>query len=155
MKKMKLVEVAKSAFSGLSKENVQVILEMIKSEVADIKLTAESRKLAAKELNTDEKTAQGWQTVADIFKHVDTVELAKKYPDAAAATLKTALSIVGIFFGPAKTVACLLPEKVAAKIVEFSGIATPEHIVHEIAKSQAKKAKTAGTAMPEKESEES
>ena len=76
MKKMKLVEVAKSAFSGLSKENVQVILEMIKSEVADIKLTAESRKLAAKELNTDEKTAQGWQTVADIFKHVDTVELA-------------------------------------------------------------------------------
>lgn len=151
------VEVADEVIKNVPDEAVDDIMGAIQKEVDDYKLTKEMRKKIIDETGADEATVNKWQTVADVIQHVDTVELAKKHPGATASAVKVAATVIGICIPPAlpvTAVVAVLPQNVAAKIVQYAGMATPEHIVHTIAKRQAEKKRAKLLALPEGQKEE-
>ena len=117
------------------------LIEAVKEEIGDYKLTREMRKNAAKELGVDEETASGWQKMVDVLDHIDTVELAKKHPEKINKGLKVASQIAGTFFAPVGKIGDWMPEKAGAKAVEIAGSLTPEHLLNTYAKHRIKKEK--------------
>lgn len=108
----------------------------MKEEYSDYKLTKEMRQQLQKELNVTDETASNWQSVVDVLDHIDLTELARKHPEEIGKAAKTITSIVGCVFAPVGVAGNLIPEDAAAKIIEYSGMLLPTHIVNRIAKKQ-------------------
>lgn len=117
-------------------ENFQQIISVIKEEYNDYKLTKEMRQQLQEELNVSVETANNWQSVVDVLDHIDLTELAKKHPEEIGKATKTITSIVGCVFAPVGIAGNLVSEEAAAKIVEYSGMLLPTHIVNKIVKKQ-------------------
>lgn len=119
---------------------LNIAMSVVKKEYGEFKLTQDMRQNLAKELGVSEESADGWQTVVDILDHIDLHELAKKHPDKIGMVSKTIVGIITCFF-PAASVAALAPEDFLAKMVEFAGILTPEHLVKIFAQKQIERNK--------------
>lgn len=117
-------------------ENFQQIISVMKEEYSDYKLTKEMRQQLQNELNVTDETASNWQSVVDVLDHIDLTELARKHPEEIGKAAKTITSIVGCVFAPVGVAGNLIPEDAAAKIIEYSGMLLPTHIVNRIAKKQ-------------------
>lgn len=128
--------------NATNKETVnalQDIVSVIKEEYNDYQLTKEMRLQIQKELNVSEETVNSWQTIVDVLDHIDITELARKHPEEIGKTAKTITSIIGCVFAPVGIVGNMIPEDSAAKIIEYSGMLLPSHIVNTIAKKQLEK----------------
>lgn len=138
-------------------------IDVVKKEYGNFMLTNEMRRELAKELGVSEECADGWQRVVDVLDHIDINALAKKHPEAIGKISKTIMGIILSIFpiaAPAKAIAGIAPEDFLAKVVEFAGILTPEHLVKIFAQKQVEKnkakreqAKNAGIEQPSKFSE--
>ncbi len=131
-------------FAAFSPQAIRDIYQVMQEEIQDYKLTQEMRKEAAEKLGVDAETANGWKNAADILKHFDTVELAQRHPDEAGNTLKIIAAILAVAVPPSVLITgtvSALPKEMTAKIVEFSGYLTPEHIMNGIAAHFSKKKK--------------
>lgn len=115
-------------------------LDVVKKEYGDYKLSKEMRMELAQELDESEECTDGWQTVVDILNHIDINELAKKHPENIGKVSKTVVSIISCIF-PSVSFATIVPEDFLAKMVEFAGVLTPEHLVNILAKMQIEKNK--------------
>ena len=115
------------------------LIDDFRERFQNLKLNLRTRKKIAKSLSIDEKKALNWKTVGDIFSFLDTSTLARDHPEEASRLLKIVAGIVGIAFPVALPITgaiILLPTNVAAKLVEYLGKPTPEHVVHAIADYQ-------------------
>ena len=136
----KWVAMALDKIGELPAKAVEEVVSAVREEAGGLKVDVELRREAAQNLSADEKAANGWATVNDIIRHIDTAELAKKHPEAASTILKTVLGVVSLSCPvcvPIFGAVAVLPPKTAAKIVEYSGMPTPEHLLHEVAKAKA------------------
>lgn len=118
---------------------MQKTITIMKEEYGDFKLTKKMRKQLQEELGETQETVNGWQTVVDVLDHIDMTELAKKHPEEIGKAAKTIASFIGNVFPIVKIIGNALPEDFAAKIIEFAGMATPEHIINTIGKKQLQK----------------
>ena len=133
-------EVVQNIVTEESINALSTALDVVKKEYGDYKLTKEMRYELANELGESEECADGWQTVVDILNHIDINELAKKHPEKIGKVSKTIINIISSFC-PALSFANVVPEDFLAKLVEFAGILTPEHLVNIFAKKQVERNK--------------
>jgi len=130
---------AKKVGNRVSDDSVNSLYELIKEEVGSYKLTKEMRQEAAAKFGVDQETANGWQTVVDVLDHIDMVSLAEKHPEKITSIVTAVLDVVGIFFPIASLASAAverMPKESAAKIVGLLAKATPEHVLHSIAKKK-------------------
>ena len=135
-------QISKIVSEEMAAEQDNKLVDDLRERFQSLKLNLRTRKKIAKSLSIDEKKALNWKTVGDIFSFLDTSTLARDHPEEASRILKIVAGIVGIAFPVALPVTgaiILLPTKVAAKLVEYLGKPTPEHIVHAVADYQAEK----------------
>ena len=118
-------------------EGVQTIFGVISKEAEELRLDALKREVIAQQCGVKDTEADSWQTAADVIKHFDMSELAKKHPQAAKNALISILSI----FPPTRVVAGLamaVPDDVLSGILGFSLAASPDHLVNMLVQHQAK-----------------
>lgn len=110
-------------------EGVKTIFGVFAQESQEFKLDQERKRFLREELHLQDVDLNSWQNAADIIRHLDLYELNRKHPQAAKNTLVTVLSI----FPPTKIVAGLcdtVPDETLSKILGFSLIASPDHLVN-------------------------
>lgn len=124
----------------------QAIVNAVKEEVADYKLTREMRTQAMQEFGVDEATVNGWQTVSDLMDHLDLVELAKRHPEEINRTIASVLSFLSFIpvVGALHRVIEKLPDSVLPKLVQTVGLLSPEHILNVISKKRLEKKERVG-----------
>lgn len=123
-------------------DDILEAVEFIKNEFGQIRIPRRKRARLGEALEVSKEESDTWGTIADVFSHIDTSELAKKNPKAAAIIWKTVSAVIALAFpitAPVAGLIAALPENVAGKVVELSGVATPEHIVHTVAEKKRKK----------------
>ena len=110
-------------------EGVKTIFGVFAQESQEFKLDQERKRFLREELHLQDVDLNSWQNAADIIRHLDLYELNRKHPQAAKNTLVTVLSI----FPPTAIVAGLcsaVPDETLSKILGFSLIASPDHLVN-------------------------
>ncbi len=110
-------------------EGVKTIFGVFAQESQEFKLDQERKRFLREELHLQDVDLNSWQNAADIIRHLDLYELNRKHPQAAKNMLVTVLSI----FPPTKIVAGLcdtVPDETLSKILGFSLIASPDHLVN-------------------------
>lgn len=120
----------------MNPEGVQTIFGVISKEAEEFRLDTQKREILAQECGIKDSEAASWQTAADVIKHFDTAELVQKHPQAAKNALIGILSI----FPPTRVVAGLtmaVPDDVLSKILGFSLLASPDHLVNMLVQHQA------------------
>lgn len=126
---------------NMPEETLGELLDVVENEIGEYKLDENARKEAKEQLGTDDGTAEKWETIRDVLKHIDSVELAKKYPGTTKKAVNTVLSIVGCFFPvvlAADAVVAEMPDSIVSKLVQIAGSATPEHLLHKASDLMAK-----------------
>lgn len=123
-----------------SLNTLNTAIDIVKKEYGDYKLTREMRQAMAEELGVSNECADRWQKVADILDHVDMNELAKRHPEAIGKVSKSIVGIIACIF-PAARFAETVSEDYLAKIVEFAGILSPEHLANIYIKKHIEKSK--------------
>ena len=63
-------------------EGVQTIFGVISKEAEEFRLDTLKREILAQQCGVKDSEAESWQTAADVIKHFDMSELAKKHPEA-------------------------------------------------------------------------
>ena len=150
-------QITKIVGEEMTNEQENKLIDDLRERFQNLKINLKTRKRIAKSLSVDEKRAMDWKTVGDVFSFFDTSSLAKDHPQEAARILKIVAGIVGVAFPvtlPVTGTILVLPAPVAAKLVEYLGKPTPEHVVHKIADYQAEKYRDALTeSTPETEND--
>ncbi len=134
------VQVVEELSTENAVKSMEETINIVRQEYGNYKITQKMREELKEELGVDAEVANGWEKVSDIFDHIDIYELVKRHPEAMGKVARWVASIVGMFFGPVGTVAHNIPDELAAKIVGFAGLLTPEHWMNVIAKAQVHKA---------------
>ena len=140
MKKEQYELIAKT-IENASEEDDFEILDVYADKIKNLKLNVNNRKLLAKQLNVDEKTALNWQIVSDVFSFIDVSTLAEEHPKEAANTLKLVVGILAVMFPifiPISAVVVALPYDKCAALLVWLSKPTPEHVVHKIAEKKSK-----------------
>ncbi len=140
-KQEKVVDITAQLTKDETLESLEETINFVRQEYGEYEVTPKMREELQNELEVDAEIAKGWKKVTDILDHIDLCELAKKHPEAIGKIGRGVASIIGFFVGPVGTVANKVPHKITAKVVEFAGFLTPEHILNIIAKSQIKRAR--------------
>lgn len=110
-------------------EKLRGVADFAMENLNDIKLSKEEY---AKAFNVPVEEVTRLEMVDDILRHFDTNELAREHPEVASTTWKTVSVIAGLACTYAVIPAAIvnmLPDKHAAKVVEYSGILTPSHLI--------------------------
>ncbi len=113
-------------------------------KVKEINVNFKARRAIAKTLDIEEIHALRWKTVGDIFSFLDTSTLAKEHPKEFATTFKSAATTIGNIFPIIKPIMNAIkkvPDEKLARVLEWLGKPTPEHVAHVVAnkKSEGKK----------------
>ena len=132
----KTIEAATMGINAIEEEKDSKLAKDISEKLCRVKVNYQMRKSLAKKLSIDEKRALEWKIIADVFGCIDTATLAREHPKDCAKIVKTIASIVGIFF-PVFLVVDAFPASTCAKIVEYAGTFTPEHLIHTKAQEMA------------------
>lgn len=135
-------KISKIVGEEMVNEQDNKLIDDLQDRFQKLKLNLQTRKRIAKSLSIDEKKAMNWKTVGDVFSFIDTSDLAQHHPEEASRLLKIIAGIVGVAFPvtlPVTGAILVLPPMVAAKLVEYLGKPTPEHVVHKLADYQAEK----------------
>ncbi len=117
-------------------QSMEDTINIVRQEYGNYKITKEMRKELEKEFGVDSTVSNGWEKVSDILDHIDVYEVVKRHPEAMGKVARSIASVIGLFFGPVGTIAHNIPDELAAKIIGFAGILTPEHWLNVIAKAQ-------------------
>jgi len=139
-------KISKIVGEEMVNEQDNKLIDDLRDRFQKLKLNLQTRKRIAKSLSIDEKKAMNWKTVGDVFSFIDTSDLAQHHPEEASRLLKIIAGIVGVAFPvtlPVTGAILVLPPMVAAKLVEYLGKPTPEHVVHKLADYQAEKLRLA------------
>jgi len=139
-------KISKIVGEEMVNEQDNKLIDDLRDRFQRLKLNLQTRKRIAKSLSIDEKKAMNWKTVGDVFSFIDTSDLAQHHPEEASRLLKIIAGIVGVAFPvtlPVTGAILVLPPMVAAKLVEYLGKPTPEHVVHKLADYQAEKLRLA------------
>ena len=110
-------------------DKLKGVADFAMENFSDIKFSREDY-AKAKDLSPEEVTRL--ELMDDILRHFDTNELAKNNPEAVSTTWKTASIIAGLASTYAvipATIVNMLPDRHAAKVVEYSGIFDPSHLI--------------------------
>lgn len=140
-KREKIVDITEPLSTEQTIQSMVETINIIRERHGNQGVTDEVRGALIEELGVDAEVAKGWKKITDILDMIDTHELAKNHPEAIGKMARKIASFVGIFYGPAGAVAQKIPDKVAAKIVEFAGFLAPEHILNVVAKDQLNRAR--------------
>ncbi|MBO4384825.1 MAG: hypothetical protein J5854_05345 [Clostridia bacterium] len=120
----------------MSPDGIMTLFDVIENEKKEFKLDREKRTILREALGYDDRTADSWNTAADVLKRFDSSELVMKYPQQAKNTL---ITILGIF--PATRIASLfvdrIPEDLLSTILGYSLAASPDHLLHLLVEHQA------------------
>lgn len=110
-------------------EKLKGVAEFAMDNFSDIKF---SREEYARANNIPVESVTRLELADDILRHFDTNELAKNNPEVASTTWKTVSVIAGLACTYAVIPAAIvnmIPDRHAAKVVEYSGILTPSHLI--------------------------
>lgn len=116
-------------------------VKIVQEEYGDFKLSKSMKMKLAQDLNESEEVIDGWQRVSDVLDHIDMVALAQRHPEAIGKIAGTIVSVLSLFYPVVGTVGMLMPQEFLTKVVEFSGMLTPEHIANIIVKKQIERKK--------------
>ncbi len=139
-KQNKIVNITEQLSTEESIQSMKETINIVRQEYGNYKITKEMQKELEKELGVDATVSNGWEKISDILDHIDIYEVVKRHPEEMGKAARGVASVIGLFFGPVGTVAHNIPDELAAKIVGFSGLLTPEHWLNVIAKSQLNRA---------------
>ena len=143
-KQKKWVAITKQVTDNISPDQAQTLFDAIKQEVGELKLDAQAREDLRLQFGVDEATANKWKTVDDVLSHIDIVDFAGKHPEALKNSIMAVLNTIANFFpvvAIASDIVAQVPESIVAKLVQFGGILTPEHLVHTAVKALANRQK--------------
>lgn len=118
------------------KDTIKCAADVVRKEYGDFKLTKGMKKKLAKELGEPEETVDAWQKVGDVLDHIDVAVLAKKHPEAIGKVAGMIIAVLSCFFPAVGAIGGQMPGEFLAKLVEFAGLLTPEHIANIIVKNQ-------------------
>lgn len=110
-------------------DKLKGVADFAMENFSDIKF---SREDYARANNVSPEDVTRLELVDDILRHFDTNELAKNNPEAVSTTWKTAsiiAALASVYAVVPATIVNMLPDKHAAKVVEYSGLLTPSHLI--------------------------
>ncbi len=128
-KRVKFNDTLTNLVNGMDRWAVDSLFSVFAHETQEFKLDRERKQFLRDELQLKDVDLNGWQDAADIIKHFDLYELNKKHPEEAKKVLMAVLSI----FPPAAIVAGIcdsISDELVQKILGFSLIASPDHLVN-------------------------
>ena len=110
-------------------EKLRGVADFAMENFSDIKF---SREDYARAYDVSPEDVTKLELLDDILRHFDTNEIAKNNPEVASTTWKTASVIAGLactYAAIPAAIVNMLPDRHAAKVVEYSGILDPSHLI--------------------------
>ena len=127
--------------NGMSGEVFRQTYDAFLNELKDVKLDLEKVKLYAAKNGVERDTVESWRSVSDLFKHFDSAELVRKYPQQARLIMTSVMMLIP-YANVVSIASSVLPDEAFAKIQETLHKLTPDHIASVLIEKRVKTLET-------------